>query len=65
MTLFVPNHYDSLCDLFNHSFFEARSTETINGIEVFGYYDNVPYSCSYGWDDDDEVEWVSAGEPIL
>ncbi len=64
MTLFVPNHYETLNEMFSHSFFNARSMETIDNIDVFGYVDNIPYSCVYKWDEENEVEWVSAGQVV-
>jgi len=63
MTLFIPANHYSLYDLFNTHYFDARSAETINGVDIFGYHNGTPYSCVYEWYEG--VEWVSAGEPIL
>jgi len=64
MTLFIPQHYETLEQMRSHSFFNAHSMELIDGIDIFGYVENIPYSCIYEWDEENEVEWVYAGYPL-
>lgn len=69
-TFFTPVVYPSIADLKSASYFDAVSDSNIDGIDVFGYVDGVPYAALYDdesyTNDDDEssTTWVTAGKPL-
>ena len=64
MTLFTPNHYDSLVTMREASIMEAHSDTTFEGLDVFGYYEGCAYEAQYVYDDISEATYAVAGDCI-
>jgi hypothetical protein len=65
--LFSPKTYDTLSAMCAESFFDCHSDTQINGVDVFGYVNDTPYSAQYETEvgeNNEEVTWVTAGVRI-
>lgn len=66
-TFFTPKTYSTIDDMMADSYFNAVSDTAINGVDIFGYVDNVPYIAEYQDDKDGDVEFytVATDYPAL
>jgi hypothetical protein len=65
MTMFSPKNYDSIDALHAAMLFDAHSDTSIDNIDVFGYFDGIPYACVNVDDTNADVVWTFAGDRIL
>ena len=62
--LFAPKTYDTLSAMCADAFFDCSSDTQIDGVDVFGYVNDTPYSAEYNTEvdeDGEETTWVTPG----